>query len=384
MDSLYRGILQLVYAALTGEGAQLPPDFDWERAYPFVTAHQIAPLVYEGARLCGVDTQTDVMRGLFRDYCQEIVKSERQTRAVDELRAAFDEAGIEHLFFKGVVLKERYPKPELRPMGDADVLIREAQYPAVDDILCRLGYELKAQTAQEWHYASPGLIVEPHRMLVDPEDARDASVFGTGWELTAPDGAGRPTLPPEVETAHLVSHLAKHFRVGGAGLRQMIDLWVCRRAHAAPDERKLAGLLDRLGLAEFYANVLRALSCWFEGGAEDEVTELLTRFVFSSGSFGTERSQVLAVTLRRTGGRGVKTYGVFSRLFPARSALIDDYPWLARRPLLLPFAWARRLFRLIFFHRRRIRSGLRRMSMVNAEDVRGYAELLDRIGLGGA
>ena len=245
MDAQYLGILRLIRSALTGKGEELPPQFDLAGAYPMIGRHQVAPLVYEGARLSGLDAAAPVMRQMFRDYCMQTLRSERQMRAVGELRAAFDSAGIEYLFFKGVVLKARYPAPEMRIMGDADVLIRTAQYPAVDGILRELGYELR-----EWQYVSHDLILEPHKLLVDPEDKGDLAVFGDGWALTEPDGEGRPCLSPRAEFAHLVSHLAKHFRTGGVGLRQMIDLWLLRDAGESAGE-----LLGRLGLTEFYENI---------------------------------------------------------------------------------------------------------------------------------
>ena len=148
MEQQYRGILQLIRSALTGEGGLLPAEFSLEQAVPLVRAHQVSALVYEGARLCGVGKDAGGMSLLFQDTCRQIMRSERQTRAVEQLRAGLDRAGAEYLFFKGVVLKGRYPKPEMRAMGDADFLIHEAQYQAVDAVLREQGYELKKTTKQ--------------------------------------------------------------------------------------------------------------------------------------------------------------------------------------------------------------------------------------------
>lgn len=381
MDTQHLGVLRLIRSALTGAGETLPEGFDLAGAYPLIGRHQVAPLIYEGARLSGLDTAAPVMRRLFHDYCVQTLRNERQMQAVEELRTAFDRAGIEYLFFKGVVLKARYPKPEMRVMGDADVLIRTAQYPAVDELLRAQGYELKGETPQEWQYVSRDLMIEPHKILVDPEDVRDFAVFGDSWALTAPDGEGRPCLPPEVELAHLVSHLAKHFRTGGVGLRQMIDLWILRGDTQA-ERSALEDLLGRLGLAEFYENVRRVLGVWFENRPEDDITRQITQFIFDSGSFGTERSHVQAISLRKTGGRGMRLHGICSRLFPPLSGLKDQYPVLKRQPMLLPLIWMYRLFHMALRRPGRAAAGLRRITMIRPKEIRQFAGFLQMVGLG--
>ena len=64
-----------------------------------------------------------------------MMKSEKQLEAVNKIYAAFDKNGIDYLPLKGCNMKYLYPKPELRSMGDADILIREEQYKSIKDIV---------------------------------------------------------------------------------------------------------------------------------------------------------------------------------------------------------------------------------------------------------
>ena len=66
MDSTQRGIMVLLRSAVTGVAQPLPADFDLEAVRPYVRTHHILPLVYEGARLCGV--QSPLMGQLFSGY----------------------------------------------------------------------------------------------------------------------------------------------------------------------------------------------------------------------------------------------------------------------------------------------------------------------------
>ena len=140
MDATQKGVLTLVRSAITGEKYSLPEDFDLEQAYPMFRKHGILALAYDGAVRCGVDKGHPVMQKLFQDYLQCLVRSERQMQAIEKLCAAFEEHGVDYMPLKGCNLKKLYPKPELRQMGDADILIRMEQYDDVRRIASEQGF----------------------------------------------------------------------------------------------------------------------------------------------------------------------------------------------------------------------------------------------------
>lgn len=381
MEQQYMGILRLVKSALTGQPQRLPEGFDLAKAYPLLREQQLQPLVYEGAALCGVSRQLPVMKQLFQDYCRSLMYSEGQMQAVDALRTAFDEAGVDHLFFKGCQLKHLYPKPELRPMGDADVLIRMEQQEQVAAILREQGYELKSENEQEFLWLGSKLAVEPHKSLIDNGDERFYSYFGVGWQLVERDEEGKAHLTPEDEFAFLFVHMTKHYRGGGIGLRQFIDLWLYRRAVPELDEERLRDIIQRLGLTEFYENVLRTLAVWFEDKLPDEKTGLITRFVFNSGSFGTEDAKFLARTLRAARGNNAVQAAVVQKLFPPLSRMRLFYPILHRFPVLLPVLWAVRLVNIVLFRRDKLHKSREDLRMIREGAAEQFEQSLRFVGL---
>lgn len=381
MEQQHIGILRLVKSALTGQPLPLPEGFDLEKAYPLLREQQLQPLAYEGAVLCGISRQLPVMRQLFQDYCRVLMYSEGQMQAVDALRAAFDEAGVDYLFFKGCQLKALYPKPELRPMGDADVLIRVEQQEQVSAILLKQGYELKSENEQEFLWLSPKLAVEPHKSLIDAGDERFYSYFGGGWQLVKRDEAGRAYLSPEDEFAFLFLHMAKHYRAGGIGLRQFIDLWLYRRAVPALNEERLRDIMQRLGLTEFYENVLQTLAFWFDDAPGDEKSEFITRYVFNSGSFGTEEAKFFARALRAARGNNAVQAAVVQKLFPPLSRMRLFYPVLHRFPVLLPVLWAVRLIHILLFRRDKLHKGREDLRMVQEGAAEQFKQSLHFVGL---
>lgn len=49
----------------------------------------------------------------------------RQQHELSVIKSEFEKNGIDYAPIKGSVVREYYPRPELRTMGDADVLIKE-------------------------------------------------------------------------------------------------------------------------------------------------------------------------------------------------------------------------------------------------------------------
>ena len=134
MDMIDQGLITLLRSAVTGECLPLPEGFDLEKAYPQIRRHQIDLLAFEGALNCGVPKNHPMMRKLFEDYCKVLFASEKQLRNLEKIFTAFEKNGIEYMPVKGANMKYRYPKPELRTMGDADILIHMEEYERITQI----------------------------------------------------------------------------------------------------------------------------------------------------------------------------------------------------------------------------------------------------------
>jgi len=89
--------------------------------------HDVGPLLYRALRGSAAwDDVTDTVRDALRRIAVEAVfVDEARTAGDRDVIAAFADAGIEALVFKGAALAHRhYPEPWLRPRVDADLLIR--------------------------------------------------------------------------------------------------------------------------------------------------------------------------------------------------------------------------------------------------------------------
>ena len=166
MDTTRRGITVLMKSAATGQRLTLPDNFYLNDALPLILEHQLISLAYSGALNCGIDQKHPTMTALFQPYFQHALISEKQMAALRKLFLCFEKHAIDYLPLKGCNMKPRYPKPELRSMGDADILIRVDQYPDIVPILEQLGFSHVVESDHEFVWKSKALYLELHKRLI--------------------------------------------------------------------------------------------------------------------------------------------------------------------------------------------------------------------------
>lgn len=383
MYTVQQGIVTLLKSAVTGQTLPLPEDFSPDAALELIRRHNMATLCYEGAVLCGISRKTAAMKQLLGSYGRAMLISEGQLAQLQRVTEAFEARGIEYMLLKGSRMKRLYPKPELRTMGDADILIRMEQYEAIRGILPGLGFEEKSESDHELVWQSAQLYLELHKHLIPSYNQDYYAFFGTGWKLAAQKNGCSWSMTAESEFVYLFTHFAKHYRDGGIGCRHAVDLWVYLRAHPELDEAAVRRSLERLQLLEFYGNVRALLSYWFEDGEGGEKQEHMTRFLFASGSWGDLQSNALSQAVRdsrRSALSGRSAY-VLRNLFPPVSTISGKYPVLKKAPWLLPGVWVYRLGRKLLVERDSVEKKRLALKALEADAVQRRQELLRYVGL---
>lgn len=385
MDTIQQGVITLLKAAITGEAAPLPPEFDMAAALLLMKSHHASPLLYEGAVRCGISPKDPAMLQLFQSCYHTLLKSEGQMREIRRIFAAFDENGIDYLPLKGCRMKSLYPKPELRVMGDADILIRLEQYEAIRPIMKSLGFKEGTETDHELVWKSDALYLELHKHLIPTYNKDLYGYFGTGWQRTVRKNAGYHVMGPEDEWIFLFTHFAKHFRDGGIGCRHVVDLWVYLRSHPELDEAYVRAAMGSLQILEFYDNIRRLIDVWFGAAQWDEKTDLIAQFIFASGSFGQEEMRLMSRTVRdtRKGEKNRNGRLVYLRetLFPNVATLEGKYRVLKKAPWMLPAVWVYRPFYKVFAEGETLTKQKRNLQAVSDENLEARQQMLEYVGL---
>ena len=385
MNDIQRGILLLFRSGITGETYNLPEGFSIGEAEPIIRKHTIVPLAYQGAVQCGVPAGEPAMQRMFQQYCRAMLYSERQMKAVDTVFRCFEENGIDYMPLKGCKMKALYPRPELRSMGDADVLIRMEQYGRIRPLMQKLGFAEGLESDHELIWKSESLYLELHKQLMASRHGEFHSYCADSWALAKPVSGTRYAFSREDEFIYLFIHFAKHYRGSGIGCRHMVDLWVYRRANPDMDEEYIRSRLEQIHLYEFYRNIVATLHACFEDGEPDEKTDFITDFIFACGNWGTLENRMLSGGARRaktagSAGKGRMRYFLRS-VFPSKESMVGLYPILKNKPCLLPACWLRRLVRLALFERRKVRRNLAVQMAATPEKIETHRQALNYVGI---
>ena len=385
MNIMQRGVVTLLRSAITGERLPLPEGFDLELAYPELKKHHMDAMLYEGAVRCGISKQLPVMQQLFRSYCKALLVSEGQLRQIQRIFAAFEENGIDYMPLKGCKLKALYAKPELRYMGDADILIRTEQYEKITAVMEGLGFAFKNETDHELIWLHKELFVELHKHLIPSYNQDFYRHFTIGWQMAVPEQGSRYTMRVEDEWIFLFTHFAKHFRDGGIGCRYLVDLWVYLRNHPVMDQEYLQQVLQDLQLQQFHENIRKTIEVWFEGGQPDDVTDTVTDYIFSSGSWGTTASKTISGAVRGAPERGRAATSriryVLQVLFPSVMVLREKYTVLKKYPWLLPAVWLVRPFYKFFWERKDYARHMKNMDTITDSELEQRRKFMQYLGI---
>lgn len=351
MNTLQIGVITLVRSALSQRAYPLPEEFHIEEAASVIRRHHIATLCYEGAVLCGIATDTPYMMELFKSYCSATIKIARQERAISKLLSAFEENEIDYIPLKGTRMRPLYPKPELRLMGDADILIRAKQYDRIVLIVSEQGYKRYDESAWDYSFDSQDLFLELHHRLLSPEEAAYAAIYADGWRMAKPLTGSRWQMSLEDEWLYMFGHFTKHYG-SGIGIRHVADLWMFLQAYPDLDKAYINKRLSKLKFGEFYNNVLALITVWFGDGQATEITDYMSNYVFSNGSWGTVEARIVTEV-----ARGVESdvplpvlflKRVWEFFFPPRERLERYFPVLRKHPwMYLPLAFVRPFVRII-------------------------------------
>lgn len=137
--------LKIISAALTGQTAEFTgyrTEEEWKCLYKISVHQNLWPMIYEQIyrlalyTVVAPDIRNQWMSETVAAAGRQIVQTERFAKLCETLQ----EHGIRYVVLKGISCKIWYPKSELRPSGDEDILIDPGDLQKVDEILKTLHF----------------------------------------------------------------------------------------------------------------------------------------------------------------------------------------------------------------------------------------------------
>ena len=266
--------------------------------------------------------------------------------------------GINAIFLKGCIVKNLYPSPELRTMGDFDIWVENDQRKTVEKI-----FECESYTVEKNTLYSVMDNEDAHwELFVSLED--DFRTEPSNWNNELKnhiiiDSTGKSILEPTYELAYVVIHAAKHITREGCGLRNMLDVaLILKRKLQEIDINRVYEICASQEYVQIFLYMLSAAQRWcgleFDSPWFLPDPDRFMEYLLSYGVFGRQLDgKILAGQVVRREGGGVSP---FRRIFfPPRKMIQHKYQYVKKSPLLLPVAWVHRFFTAVFVKKYSVR-----------------------------
>lgn len=357
-----RQFLNIAKAGVSG-GALPAENVDWPAVFALAGQQKLLPIVFEAVRKSPAAAEN---AALFAAVKQQVIAQVlHQTVRASEFAGLYQKlraAGLHPVVVKGQLCSRLYPQTDHRISADDDLLIPDGEFFACHRQLLANGLTTdtpmdEMPTADEVPYTKGGspLYIELHRRLFDSsEDAHDElNRFFADLNTTEIDGF--LAMPPHEHLLYLILHAYKHFVRSGIGLRQFCDIGLWARAyHAEIDWQRLHDQCESVHAATFAAAAFRIAgeylgiefdlpTPWSDAvDAEPLLHDSLCGGVYGSNDLTRLHSSTVTLNAVKASRTGEKS-GVLRTVFPKRTYLERRYPYLKKRPYLLPVAWVQRL-----------------------------------------
>lgn len=357
-----RQFLHIAKAAVSG--GEIPAEnVDWPAVFALAGQQKLLPIVFEAARKTPAAAEN---AALFAAVKQQVITQVlHQTMRASEFSSLYQKlraAGLHPVVVKGQLCSRLYPLRDHRISADDDILIPDGEFFACHEQLLANGLTTdtpmdELASADEVSYTKEGspLYIELHRHLFDSsEDAHD-ELNRFFADIKPAEIDALLAMPPHEHLLYLILHAYKHFVRSGIGVRQFCDIGLWARAyHNEIDWQRLHEQCEIVHAATFAAAAFRIarddLGIGFDLPApwSDAVdAEPLLHDCLCGGVYGTNdltrlHSSTVTLNAVKSSRKGRKST-VLRTIFPEKTYLESRYPYLKKRPYLLPVAWAQRL-----------------------------------------
>jgi len=259
---------------------------------------------------------------------------------------------VPYVILKGTSASQYYPYPELRTMGDIDIITKREDYITACEMLLNSGYvEVSSHAGNEENrhrtFSKNGAIVEIHSYFAMLNDPQTTAYLD---DLIIKNIDLSHTLPDLINGLVILEHINQHME-DGLGLRQIID-WMMFVDKCLPNEKwlefnelventglkKLAIVITRM--CEIYLGLPERIWC---SNVDKALCEQLMEYILSSGNFGNKRTSDEDIS---------ENVFAYARTLKAAYKLLQTQGlinWKAAKnhTTLRPFAWVYQFFRYI-------------------------------------
>ncbi len=283
---------------------------------------------------------------------------------IREVLAKFHSEGIPIIVLKGLYLRTLYPQPDLRPMSDVDILVREADIERAKSLLKSIGYFYNDDhDSKEVHFYHPSeMLIELHWRLTVPgyiekSDLFESRIWDNSEEIDLQDVPVR-ILSINDFIIHLCLHMIFHIYNSGFGLKMLCDLVLLVEARGEEiDWNLFSERIIELSIDRFVQMIFIVCNRLLEFelppinysiDQNDLFVDIFINDIFRADSGKDERKNVNQL-IKSTNGKNnfIRNKLILFKkiIFPPFRGLAKVYSYLYKYPFLYPIAWIQHMIK---------------------------------------
>ena len=292
------GLLKSAVEGKPCHGSQI----NWREILRLSASHHVDNLIFEAISMLP-DEEKPTQKALERleqDSIAQVIQDANQISEVEKLIDEFEAQCIPAIMLKGWVMKDLYPRTDLRSRADTDIFIRSSDQEKIHRIILNRGFQTVTYGGKKdnVYNKEPFVTLEMHKNLFQYED---------GWNDVINNKYSRQyiwkrtekldnyhylhKMDKELYYVYMVAHMAKHLKDdGGIGVRAFMDLWIYRKAFADQlDIKRMDEDFAAFGLTTFAERAYQLALSWLDGEEityPDESYEKFAEDIMSCGGYG--------------------------------------------------------------------------------------------------
>lgn len=401
MNEVKSYIIKNLNCSLRGKKMDIPlnTEINWNEVIEECREHQISSLVYSGISkesLKNIDN--NILDKWKKETFMSGVYQINHIKQISRVLSIFNDNNISVIALKGLVVRDLYPKSELRTMGDADILVHENDLENVINILEKEGYIEQGRNEYHIAFIRGNSHIEVHWTL-DSEERFDAidELKDETWSRAIDVKVGDSkslSMCDEDLLLYSCMHMAKHFINSGFGIRQVCDVFLLvEKRGQYIDWDSFINRTKRSGIYKFTMSIFAICNRLFRMSIPDELKgfvefdnvylDELIDTIWANGVHGKKNIAGIVARQFTEEGNGIKNNWI-DRIkkiyFPTGNNLSERYGYAKRNKILLPIAWIHRLINAIFIKDYSLSDKVK-LSMQGANMSKKYSELLSWLEL---
>ena len=374
MNILQKQLKDLLNSAIRGTKSSLylTNEEDIKELLQEAERHKVKGLIYTG---WDKDTSTsaitkEIVESWKKDTFFIGIGQANNMKKVGKVLAHLNNAGIQSIVLKGLVLRDLYPVRDQRTMNDADILVKKEDISKTKEILTNLGLKEGHDSCHHVDFYCPEYgKVELHWQLVDESYFRGEVNFEDSiWERTMNvkvGGVDTLSLGWEDLLLHSCAHMASHMARVGFGIRYLCDLVVIleHKGHEI-DWNNFMKLAKESNVDRFVCYLFAACNKLFNMEIPNEVKNYihikedcldeLINSIYDSGVHGKRNlvDNFMGEVVFDKEEESRNNLGIVKRflgiLFPPVDKMSDKYNYAKKTKILIPIAWIHHLIAGVF------------------------------------